>query len=143
MIEEVHSLELQRATAAVREAEKAVVTQQQVAHSARFVGRDALMLGDRLGWTAAETERETAGWRRRRLEQIRVEREMASDTVRDQYVASRLKSKQINGVTEDIVTRTTVEDGRRVQAALDDIFLARRRYSDTRSLREEQEIKGS
>ena len=84
IVEEMHSTELQRMTAAVREAETAIGLEKKAARSARLNGRDALMTGDRMGWTMAETQRESAGWRRRRLEQIRVEREVLSDAAREQ-----------------------------------------------------------
>ena len=129
IVEEMHSLELQRMTAAVREAEQAITVQQRMAHSARFIGRDALIEGDRIGWTGSEIQRETADWKRQRLEQVRAEREVLNDAAREQYVASRLKSEQMKGVTENIAAQATIEEERRLQAALDDRFLARRRWS--------------
>jgi hypothetical protein len=144
VVEEMHSVELQRMTAAVREAQHAIGVQQQVAHSARFDGRDALMADDRMGWEIAETQRESAGWKRRRLEHIRSEREVLSDAAREQYVASRLKSEQMKRLAEGVAVRAEIEEGRRVQAALDDRFLARRRWSDTQDrIREGQQIKAS
>src|ERR1700733_2229616 len=130
VVEEMHSVELQRMTAAVREAQQAIGVQQQVARSARFDGRDALMADDRMGWEIAETQRESAGWKRRRLEQIRSEREVLSDAAREQYVVSRLKSEQMKRLAEGVALRAEIEEGRRVQAASDDRFLARRRWSD-------------
>jgi hypothetical protein len=133
VVEEMHSLELQRMAAAVHEAKQAIGVQQQAAHSARFDGRDALMTGDRMGWEMAETQRESAGWKRRRLEQIRVEREVLSDAAREQYVTSRLKSEQMKRMAERVTERAEIEDGRRVQATADDRFLARRRWSEMRN----------
>jgi hypothetical protein len=131
VVEEMHSVELQRMTAAVREAQQAIGVQQQVARSARFDGRDALMVDDRMGWEIAETQRESAGWKRQRLEHIRSEREVLSDAARGQYVASRLKSEQMKRLAEGVSVQAEIEEGRRVQAASDDRFLARRRWSDT------------
>ena len=48
VVEEMHSVELQRMTAAVREAQQAIGVQQQAARSARVDGRDALMADDNL-----------------------------------------------------------------------------------------------
>jgi hypothetical protein len=132
VVEEMHSLELQRMTAAVQEAQQAIEVQQQVASSARFGGRDALMADDRMGWEIAETQRESAGWKRRRLEQMRLEREVLSDAAREQYLASRIKSEQMKRLAEGVAARAEIEEGRRVQATSDDRFLARRRWSDTR-----------
>src|ERR1700742_5270963 len=90
-VKEMHSVELQRMTAAVRETQQAIGVVREIAHSARLHGRAALLGGDRPYWMLAESRQETAAWRRRGLEQIRVEREELSDAARKQYVASRLK----------------------------------------------------
>ena len=47
-VEEMHSIELQRMTAAVREAQDAIDITRQVAESARISGRSALSNGDRM-----------------------------------------------------------------------------------------------
>jgi len=132
IVEEMQSLGLQRTTAAVQEAEQAMTVQQRMAQSARLSGRDALSTGDRMGWTVSEIQRETAAWKRRRLEQVRLEREELREAAREQYVASRLKSEQMKRVTEGIVAQAAFEEERRLQAALDDRFLARRRRSSNR-----------
>jgi hypothetical protein len=129
-VEQMHSTELQRMTAAVREAEHAIEGEQHVAHSARLDGREALSSGDRVGWIIAETRQETAGWRRQRLEQIRMEREKLNDAAREQYVASRLKKEQMKRVFDEIDTRLEIEEGRKAQAISDDRFLSRRRWTD-------------
>jgi hypothetical protein len=129
-VEEMHSIELQRMTAAVRETQQAIGVEQEVARSARTDGRGALLTEDRMGWMMAESQQETAAWRRRRLEQIRVEREELNDAAREQYVASRMKREQMKRVLEDIAARMDTEEGRRTQAASDDRFLARRRWTD-------------
>src|SRR5216684_656495 len=131
-VEEMHSTELQRMTAAVREAQQVIRAEQEVARAARLDGRGALLAGDRMSWTMAETQQETAAWRQRGLEQIRLEREELSEAAREQYVASRLKREQIRRVFDDIAARLEIEEGRRLQAASDDRFLARRRWTDER-----------
>ncbi|MEO6807138.1 MAG: hypothetical protein ABI286_10150 [Edaphobacter sp.] len=130
-VEEMHSIELQRVTAAVRETQRAIGVQREVAESARTDGRGALLTGDRIGRMMAESQQESAAWRRRGLEQIRLEREELNDAAREQYVASRLKREQMKRVLEDIASRMETEEGRRMQAASDDRFLARRRWTDT------------
>lgn len=129
VVEEMHSVELQRMTAAVLEAQQAIGVQHEAVRAARFDGRDALNAGDRMGWTMAETLRETAGWKRRRLEEIRLELEGLSDAAKEQYVASRLKSEQMKCVVDREAERMEIEEGRRTQAASDDRFLARRRLA--------------
>jgi hypothetical protein len=143
-VEEMHSTELQRMTAAVREAQQAIGVQLNMAQSARMDGRGALRDGDRMAWKFAETRQEAAGWRRRGLEQIRLRREELNDAAREQYVASRLKREQIKRVIDDIAARIEIEEGRRMQAVSDDRFLARRRWTDAREkVRDEQQIKAS
>jgi hypothetical protein len=132
IVEEMRSLGLQRTTAAVHEAEQAMTVQQRMAQSARLSGRDALSAGDRMSWTVSEIQQESAGWKRRRLEQVRLEREVLREAARQEYVASRLKSEQMKRVTEGIVAQVAFEEERRLQAALDDRFLARRRRSSNR-----------
>jgi hypothetical protein len=138
-VEEMHSTELQRMTAAVREAQQAIGVEQEVVRSARVDGRGALLAGDSVGRMMAETQQETAVWRREGLERIRLEREELNDAAREQYVASRLKREQIKRVFDDIAARMEIEEGRRMQAASDDRFLARRRWTDAREkMRDEQ-----
>jgi hypothetical protein len=143
-VEEMHSTELQRMAAAVREAQQAIGIEQEVAQSARINGRGALLAGDRMSWMMAETQQETAAWRRRGLEQIRLEREELSEAAREQYVASRLKREQMKRVFDDIAVRMEIEEGRRLQAASDDRFLARRRWTDAQErMRDDQRMKAS
>jgi hypothetical protein len=142
-VEDMHSIELQRRTAAVRETQQAIGVEQEVVRSARIDGRGALLTGDSVGRMMAETQQETAAWRREGLERIRQEREELSDAAREQYVASRLRREQIRRVFDDIAARVEVEGGRRMQAASDDRFLARRRWTDTREkMRDEQKDSG-
>ena len=143
-VEEMHSTELQRMASAVREAQQAIGIEQEVAQSARINGRGALLAGDRVSWMMAETQQETAAWRRQRLEQIRLEREELNEAAREQYVASRLKREQIKRVFDDIAVRMEIEEGRRLQAASDDRFLARRRWTDAHEkTRDKQQMKAS
>lgn len=144
IVEEMHALELQRMAASVREAERAIEAQQRIAQLAHFDGRDALAKGDRIGWTAAETQQGTAGWRRRRIEQVRVEREVLNKAIWEQYMTSRLKNEQMKHMTGNIVAQAEIEEGRRLQAALDDRFLARSRWNGARDrIRVSREMKPS
>jgi hypothetical protein len=129
---------------AVRETQQAIEIEQEVARSARMDGRGALLAEDRVSWMVAETQQETAAWRRRGLEQIRLEREELNEAAREQYVASRLKREQIKRVFDDIAVRMEIEEGRRLQADSDNRFLARRRWTDARErMRDNQRMKAS
>lgn len=132
LVEEAHSAELQRTTAAVREAQQAIGIQMDVARSARIDGRRALRAGDCIGWTAAEALREATGSKRRRLEAIRLERQSLSDGAREKYAASRLKSEQMKRVVARVMEQSEVEECRKAQAISDDRFLARRHRVDVR-----------
>jgi hypothetical protein len=138
-VEQMHSTELQRLTTAVREAQQAIAVEQSAAQVARSDGRKALREGDRAGWMMSETQQETAGWRRQKLEEIRVDRQELSDAAREQYVASRLKKEQMKRVFEEMEARAQMEEGRRVQSSSDDLFLSRRRWTDAKEKTEERE----
>jgi hypothetical protein len=138
-VEDMHSTELERMASAVREAQQAIGIEQEVVRSARINGRGALVTGDRVSWMMAETQRETAALRRRRLDQIRLEREELNEAAREQYVASRLKREQMKRVFDDIAARVEIEEWRRLQAASDDRFLARRRWKDSQEKRRDDQ----
>jgi hypothetical protein len=138
-VEQMHSTELQRLTTAVREAQHAIAVEQSATQAARIDGRKALTEGDRVGWMMSETQKETAEWKRQRLEEIRVDRQELSDAAREQYVASRLKKEQMKRVFEEMETRAQMEEGRRVQSSSDDLFLSRRRWTDAQENTEERE----
>jgi hypothetical protein len=144
VVEEMHSAELQRKTAAVREAELALVVEQDVAKSARIDGRGALAMGDRAGWMISEVQQKTAGGRLQLLELARQEREQSNDTAKQQYMASRLKREQVKGVLDEIAARIEIEDKRRIQSDSDDRFLARCRWTDAKEkMRVNREMKAS
>ena len=132
VVEEMHSTELKRMTAAVREAEQTIVVEQDVAKLARMDGREALAAEDRAGWLMSEIQQERAGSRRRRLEQVRLQREQLNDEAMQHYVTSRLKREQMERVFDEITAQTEIEEERRAQAGSDDRFLARRRWTDAK-----------
>ena len=129
-VEEMHSVELQRATAAVREAEQAIGVEQTAVRSSKIEGRRALAAGDRLDWRAAQMQREMAEWRQQRLQQVQREREMLNDDAKKRYFASRMQSEQMKHMARSVAMEMETEAGRRTQGALDDRFLARRRWTD-------------
>jgi hypothetical protein len=143
VVEEMHSAELQRAAAAVREAQHAIGAQQNVVRSARSDGREALEPGDRVGWTTAEVLREAASSKQRRLESICIERESVSDAARERHVASRLKREQMQRLVVRETEHIQLEEGRKMQAASDDRFLARQRWAEDRAMRANARMKAS
>lgn len=128
----MQSEELQRRVAAVQEAEQAIGFQQAVVRSSNADSRDALVSGDRVSWTTAKLQQEMAEWKQQRLQEVRRERQILSDEAKKQYLASRLQSEQMKHVADGAVAKIKIEEGRRTQAALDDRYLARRRWTDTR-----------
>jgi hypothetical protein len=143
VMEQTHSVELQRRATAVREAQQAIGVQQEVTLWARLEARDALMAEDRLGREIAKIRSDSAGWKQRRLEQVRLEREVLSNAAREQYLASRLKREQMKRLAESVAARVEIDERRHAQAAADDHFLARRRWSDTRNRHENVKINPS
>jgi len=129
--------------AAVLEAQYAIGTEQEVARLARMDGRGALLMGDRMSRMVAEIQLETAKRRQQRLEQIRVEREELNDAAREHYLASRIKKEQIKRVFDDITAQAEIEGERRTQAASDDRFLARRRWTDAQEKARDGQMKVS
>ena len=134
-------MELQRTVIAVREVRQAIEVQHDLFRSARSHGRAALQAGDRMEWTMAEAQRETTVRRRRRLDELRLEREQVSNMAKEQYVASRLKCEQIKSVVDCIEKQREIESKRKTQAVSDDRFLARRRWTDAREELRATELK--
>lgn len=129
-VEEMRAVELQRAAAALHEAQSAADAELSVAHSARQDGREALSSGDRVGWAAAEARRGAAGRKRQRLEVIRSERARASEAAKEQYLASRLKTEQMKKLSASVAEQVAVAEEKKMQAATDDRFLARKKWKN-------------
>jgi hypothetical protein len=130
-IEEMHSIESQRTEAAIRETQLAIAREQQAAHFIREDSCRALLDGDNDRRILAEAQNDAATWRRQALEQTRLERERLNVAAREQYVASRLKSEQVDRIFRDMAAHVEIEEGRRTPALSDDRFLTRRRWNET------------
>ena len=141
VVEEQHSMELQRTVNAVREVGQAIEVQHDLFRSAKSNGRAALHAGDRMEWAMAEAQRETTVRRRRRLDELRLEREQISSVTKEQYVASQLKCEQMKSVVDHIEKQRDMEFKRKTQAVSDDRFLARRRWTDARGKLRVAEVK--
>ena len=128
VMEEMRRSELERAVSAMREVEEALAVQRSAVLCARLDGRAALEDGDRLGWMTADKRREVAGWRRIRLEEELVKREAASAAARQRYLSSRIESEQMKRLRDDAAQMVEIDEGRRMQAIVDDRFLSRRSW---------------
>jgi hypothetical protein len=132
VVERMASIELQRAMSVVREAERAIERQRTIVCTAGVDRREALMKGDRIGWSLAETQQEVAARRWELLEEVRVEREASNEAAREVYAASRLKSEQMNRVVGGVAERVEIEEERRFQGTTDDRFLSRKLWTKAR-----------
>jgi hypothetical protein len=132
-VEGMHQAELQRRRAEVQEADEAIGTQRMRAKFVRSNGSGALREGDGIGWRSSEKLRQVEDLKRRRLEEIRTERETLTEGARAQYLASRQRTEQIKVVLDQLAKRIEEEHARRTQALSDDRFLARRRSTDMKA----------
>lgn len=128
-VEEVHLTELQRTSAALCEVRNAMDAETQSRHRALHEGREAIALGDRMGWAAVDSRRRASGAKRHRLEAVHAERKRLNEIARDQYVASRRKSEQMQRLVEHAAHQAAIDEGKKTQAATDDRFLARQRWA--------------
>jgi hypothetical protein len=143
-VEEMHAAELRKIAGTVLDAKRAIVVEREAGRLARLEGRDALLVGDRANWMMSETRQEMAAWWRQKFEEIRIGREQLNDAAREQYVASRLKRRQIQSVSDEIAEQLEIEEGRKAQAVSDDRYLARRRWADMQEkMRIDQKMKAS
>jgi hypothetical protein len=134
-VEDIYSTELRRRTAAVQEAQRAITREKEAELTAALDGRGALLTGDRESWVMAGSQLSTSTWRRYQLEKIRLVREQLNHEAREQLVSSKLKKEQMKQVLDDLAGRLIADEGRRVQAASDDRFLARTRWANAQAKR--------
>lgn len=128
----MHSIDLERAALDLRETERAIGVEQEHARASSSRGRDAMLVGDPLGRAAARTQEELAEWRQQRLHEVRLERQMLEEAARRRYTVSRVQSEQMKYVLDRTETQMEIEAERKAQTALDDRFLARRRWTEAR-----------
>ena len=132
MVEEMHSIELQRAAAAVLQAQSVMQQEASVAISVGQQGRRALQTEDRLCWAISGKLQESSLQRKVLLEQRLRERVLLKETARQNYVASHIRREQMRRIQDDVAEMIDLGERRRVQAAANDRFLARRRWTDAR-----------
>ena len=137
MVEEVHSVEAQRAAAAVAEVQSAINAEETLRHETRMSGREALLSEDRVGWSLAIVHEELADWRKKQLEPVLEECRERSEEARVKHLASRLWSERMKSLVEKTAGQIAMEDERYAQATSDDSFLVRSRWKQrTREDRE-------
>jgi len=129
LIENMHAAALQEAASLLHEAEAAIVVQRHAMQNAQTDARGAMGRGDREGYAVAETGRAVGERRRNRLEALRMERERATEEVREVYRASHIQRGQMKTVVEATAAAEQVTASRRTQAMLDDRYLSRLRWS--------------
>ena len=139
-VEDMHSNELRQMTAALTEAQRAIGSEQNAILAARLNGRGALLTGDQENWIIAGNQQAASTRRRQRLEQIRQVREQLSDVAREQLVLSRQKTEQMKQILDDLSLQLDIDEGRKIQAASDDRFLARARWVSTKERRDDAEV---
>ena len=125
VVERMHSLRLEQASAAVREVVGAIGVERDAGAAAGVAGRLALGSGDHGEWMLAQAQREMAGMRRVRLETMRDERAVVEVEAKREFLESRVRTEQVKQVVSRAAEIAAVEDGRRVQAASDDRYAAR------------------
>ncbi len=128
-VEEAHLVELQQATVALSEVHNAVTAQRTSADRAVRKGREAIASGDRLGWLMADCQRKTSAMTLSRLEAVHMERKRLSEAAREQYVTSRRKSEQMQRLSAQAAGRVAMSEEKKAQAATDDRFAARQRWT--------------
>jgi hypothetical protein len=139
-VEDMHSTELQQIAAAVTEAQQAIDSEQSAILTARLHERGALLTGDHESWIIAGNQQVASRWRRQRLEQIRHMRERLAEVAREQFMTSCQNTEQMKQIVDDISLQLGTVEGRKMQAASDDRFLARTRWLDAKEKRENAEV---
>lgn len=131
-VEAMRALDLQQASGALTEAEMAIAVEHRAAVAANDAARSALRSGDREEWMLSEAQREIAGLREGRLEEMRAARTIVRDKLRGEYLESRMQTEQMKHMVAYRREQAEVEEARRAQATSDDRYLGRLRWLDAR-----------
>ena len=126
LIEEIHSLEARVAAGEVVEVESVLDAERRTAESSRMQQREAMCADDLLAQSATAVREELAIRRNRQLEPILLQRRDTLAHAQLRYTESRIWSERMQALIEAELRRSTLEQERRMQAASDDRFLARR-----------------
>lgn len=128
-------MELQRTMAALSEVRSAVDVERMSAGHASREGWAAMASGDKVGWSAAGSQLKASGEKLNRLVAVQAERKRSSEAAREQHLASRRKSEQMQRLAERTAEQVAGHEEKKMQAATDDRFLARQRWANVSSAR--------
>jgi hypothetical protein len=135
-IENMRSMESQRAATDVREAEQAIRKQHSIYQSASREGHQALVDGDRMRSSFVAAQQEAAHWRERRLTGVLSEREERSALARRQHLDSRQWSERMKILVDGAAAHAKEFEEKCLQAAADDRYLSRKRWKQLGSRRD-------
>lgn len=135
IVEELRSLERDRAALAVFTTEQAVVEQAGVASQALQRGRQALSVADRQDALLHEAEREVARFNTERLSAQQKEYERIEQEAAEQHRLALLQQDQMETLLRGMRARLAELQGRREQAIADDRFSARAHWLANRAAR--------
>lgn len=132
LVQEMRSIELDRATHTVRLAESAIDVQAGLAAEAQRYGHRALERSERSEALLHESAREVARWNTERLEGLHQEFEAIKQSAAELYRSAHLQQDQMKAIVKGLRTRAERERSRRDQAIADDRHGARTHWLQSR-----------
>jgi len=127
-VEEMHAVALQQASASVRQTERAIHTERTAIASASAAARTAFSTGEREETLLAQAHAEIFTVRAGILEGLKTQRVQIESAARTEFLASRMKTEQMNQLVTHITEQASIEETRRTQALSDDRYAARRAW---------------
>lgn len=132
VVTHMHSVALEQAAAAVRDAEQRIEAQHELARRSSVAGRVALRDADKPGWMIEESQRGFAVRDAELLGGLLEEREVSMLAAAELYRANRLQLEQMLSVLKGLRSTLERERAHREQRDSDDRFLSRLRWRDRR-----------
>jgi hypothetical protein len=115
-------MELERANAALRDAETSVGEQLLARTNAKRMARAALLAGDRTEWHLAEAMREVSEWNVTRAEVNRRDAEAAVGPAQIIFMNARREDEQMKALRKKMAAVEEIKRRRAEQAAADEWF---------------------
>ena len=128
MLEHNDRLSLDRANAAVQEAETLLDEQAVAARTSAAEGRDALVHENRSQWLMSESQREFSLWNQASLNSLLHKRGQLQQQAVERYRESLVQRDQMNAIANSARIASDAEVMRREQAETDDRYLSRARW---------------
>ncbi len=119
------ALELERAAAALREAEEMIARQEAQAKRSSIEGKAALDAGDHVDWQMHESQRHFTEWNAAELVGLRERREALMLEAAEAYRAGRMQLEQMESVLRELRSKLEMERAHDAQRESDDRFLSR------------------